>query len=96
MTTQHTPGPWAIKFLEHQGASTSRLYVCNPSDYIAEVYIPNYWKNIDQAISIARLIAAAPDMLAALEALEAVLRMSDRDIEVFDVARAAIAKAKGE
>ena len=48
-----------------------------------------------EAQANARLIAAAPDLLAALEALEAVLRMSDRDIEVFDVALAAIAKAKG-
>jgi hypothetical protein len=40
----------------------------------------------------ARLIAAAPDLLAALEG---VLRVSDRRTDEYDAARAAIAKAKG-
>ncbi|WP_264041438.1 hypothetical protein [Pectobacterium carotovorum] len=39
------------------------------------------------------LIAAAPDLL---EALEAVVRIADRDTDEFIMARAAIAKAKGE
>jgi hypothetical protein len=41
----------------------------------------------------ARLIAAAPDML---EALQGVLRVADRKTDEFDAARAAIAKALGE
>lgn len=39
------------------------------------------------------LIAAAPDLL---EAMEAVVRVADRDTDEFMMARAAIAKAKGE
>lgn len=39
------------------------------------------------------LIAAAPDLLAALEA---VVRVADRATVEFDQARAAIAKARGE
>jgi len=41
----------------------------------------------------ARLIAAAPDLL---EALQGVLRVADRATDEFDAARAAIAKATGE
>jgi hypothetical protein len=41
----------------------------------------------------ATLIAAAPDLL---EALERVLRVSDRATADYDFARAAIKKAKGE
>lgn len=40
----------------------------------------------------ARLIAAAPDLLAALQG---VLRVSDRKTDEFDAARAAVAKATG-
>lgn len=40
----------------------------------------------------ARLMAAAPDLLAALEG---VLRVADRKTDEFDAARAAIAKATG-
>jgi hypothetical protein len=43
----------------------------------------------------ARLIAAAPDLLAALEALVAVLDSGDRAIEAYEQARAAIARARG-
>ena len=41
----------------------------------------------------ARLIAAAPELL---EALEGVLRVADRKTDEFDAARAAIAKARGQ
>lgn len=40
-----------------------------------------------------RLIAAAPELL---EALQGVLRVADRKTDEFDAARAAIAKALGE
>ncbi len=45
-----------------------------------------------EAEANARLIASAPDLLAALEG---VLRVADRKTDEFDAARAAIAKAKG-
>lgn len=40
----------------------------------------------------ANLMAAAPELL---EALEGVLRVADRETDEFDAARAAIAKATG-
>lgn len=47
---------------------------------------------IPSTIENARLMAAAPDLLAALEA---VVRIADRNTVEFIAARAAIAKAKG-
>lgn len=46
----------------------------------------------EQAVATARLIAAAPDLLAALKC---VLRVADRKTDEFDAARTAIAKAEG-
>jgi hypothetical protein len=47
----------------------------------------------DRVTANANLIAAAPDLL---EALQAVLRIADRATDEFDMARAAIAKALGK
>jgi hypothetical protein len=54
---------------------------------VAEVYYVN-----SRGQSIAHLIAAAPELL---EALESVVAVADRKTVEFDMARAAIAKAKG-
>ena len=46
---------------------------------------------------VARLIAAAPDLLAALEEIAAIAPVGDFEVHrAVDIARAAIAKAKGE
>ena len=62
-----------------------------------------YGVKLDEAEAHARLIAAAPDMLAALEAVTACLRgfhaaddFGPLDDEAIDAALAVIAKAKGE
>lgn len=80
----HTPGPWKFE---------------GPTNTIRSVPA-NYWLAtmdswdgaVDNAAN-ARLIAAAPDLL---EALQGVLRVADRKTAEFDAARAAIAKATGE
>ena len=46
----------------------------------------------DRSLANAMLIAAAPEMLVALQG---VLRVADRKTDEFDAARAAIAKAVG-
>lgn len=76
---KHTPGPWSLK------GNHPWMVEC-PSNFpgakgkVAEVgYLPN-----------ARLIAAAPDLLAALQA---VVRVADRKTDEFDLAHAAIKKA---
>lgn len=93
MTYNHTPGPWyvinergnAIVRAEKLGA-VSHVFVADCGlDFLAE--------------DNARLIAAAPDLLAALEdALKDLSALSqwDRASACARTARAAIAKAKGE
>ena len=82
--TTHTPtaGPFPLKM---DLGRTAGMYVVvtNQGNHYATTYDP----------SAARLIAAAPDLL---EALEAVLSVADRATDEFDMARAAIARAKGE
>jgi hypothetical protein len=80
--TAHTPGPWKAS-----GFSIS----AKGSGHIAkalEVYMDRTTREAN-----ARLIASAPDLL---EALEAVIAISDRKHDAWDAAKAAIAKAKGE
>lgn len=85
---KHTPGPWSIQTED-------------PEAWVAECYpfwivAPKYYAATVGAD--ARLIAAAPDMLAALEEL---LDAAERHIfageclHQRDAARAAIAKARG-
>jgi len=86
---KHTPGPWVATH-------------ANGNDFIVKAgdievvagcgcYGSPYMRGNPDAD--ARLIAAAPDLLAALHG---VLRVADRATDEFDAARAAIAKATGE
>lgn len=96
--SKHTPGPWdvlpyvdAIKILDSNGSSIA--LVCDR--WTDEPGMPP---------DNARLIAAAPDMLAALQRLCEQAEMTEDYRDSFDgtlvnackQARAAIAKAKGE
>ena len=78
----HTPGPWHATL--HQVGDENNVRV-------ADCY--SLEKGHDTARANARLIAAAPDLLAALEAL---LLLADPCESAVGVARAAIAKARGE
>lgn len=98
---EHTPGPW------HTGQSTGsdcRIYAPTENHAIARTYGPEL-----NGIGVcaltgpknkadARLIAAAPELLAALEALIGTLDNSriqeGRRDKALDAARAAIAKAR--
>jgi hypothetical protein len=97
-TTQHTPGPWS------QGEDNP-LNIYGNHASVANVHgtHPTGASTEEEAIANARLIAAAPLMLAALRtALEAIgdtyaARDSDDDGEsVRDIIADAIAKATGE
>lgn len=86
--SNHTPGPWQVEII---GMGQDE-HVCNVlagSKQVAEGIF----------YSDARLIAAAPDLLEALEALIAVGK-TEKGLQVWspewDTAHAAIAKAKGE
>jgi hypothetical protein len=76
--SKHTPGPWRIGALESGQAAVDGASGAEVTGWVS---IPD-----------AHLIAAAPDMLAALELLLPYLEDCRMDSE----ARAAIAKAKGQ
>lgn len=79
----YTPGPW-----EPQDTAMG-LDVVSKERRVAALYdldMTTNWSN-------ARLISAAPDLLAALKGVVAI---ADRNTVEFDKARAAIAKATGE
>ena len=79
MTTKHTPGPWRV----NPGANEVRGADWNV--IVADVGID----------ADAHLIAAAPDLLTALEAMVRSDSWADADVKMVN-ARAAIAKAKGK
>jgi len=103
MSAQHTPGPWEAVI---DSQTPSWVWVA-PADWhtrVCRVVLYAYEKEEQQAN--ARLIAAAPDLLAALEAgaecLVSWMEMADPDYvrepdeQVLAAMRAAIAKARGE
>jgi len=88
MTINHTPGPWVIGKQDHDVVmvdTTSGTAIC-------DVYVDS-----DERPANARLIAAAPDLLEALEAAHGYLVMmgTDHADHIRGVCRAAIAKVKG-
>jgi hypothetical protein len=90
MSSQHTPGPWVI----HRPNDSERIDInAEGSFYIAEVI-----GGMTAQEANAHLIAAAPDLLEALEELEALgsLELPQRRDAALLKAKAAIAKAKGE
>jgi hypothetical protein len=72
-TTQHTPGPWTIQELEHayDGYENWNTYcIRSPQNvHIATVGNVDRFHEQDHEAN-ARLLAAAPDLLAALQALK--------------------------
>jgi hypothetical protein len=93
-TAKHTAGPWKVRpgvngaYVE---AGNLAVAFCG----LNGLRVVDSWYNItpDEAAANARVCAAAPDLL---KALEGVLRVADRKTGEFDAARAAIAKATGE
>ena len=81
MTTQHTPGPWRIVGGTEVRAGVG--IICETAQYRAPALS-------DQAAADARLIAAAPDMLAALQH---VLERATMPGFLRDEVKAAIARA---
>lgn len=91
MTAQHTPGPWRLSGPDHFYDYT----IQGPTEELAIAAAVNgemrrMGGELAEHEANARLIAAAPELL---EALQAVVRV--RDKAAFDQARAAIRKATG-
>ena len=98
--TGHTPGPWMAGPMVGE---SDTIWIGNGDGYVAQVTRIDGLEPIDWAD--AHLIAAAPDLLAALEAgaecLAAWMEMADPDYvrepdeQVLAAIRAALASAKG-
>lgn len=85
MTQKHTPGPW-----EYEVHGRARHMISAPEDRCGGYIIASMSNEAPCREANARLIAAAPDLLAAL------VRVADPDQEVADWigdVQAAIAKA---
>lgn len=102
--TKHTHGPW-INIAEDESGYP---VISGPDDTdIAQILCPlstskgkDAGELLEEVIANKNLIAAAPDMLAALEAASAAMLTGDGDwsheeTEAYDIIEAAIAKAKG-
>lgn len=85
MNLPHTPGPWHVRLRNGPGHITAE--VCYGSD--GECVTDGIYEVAD-----AHLIAAAPDLLAALLEIKDQAGLVWND-DVFESARAAIAKANG-
>ena len=102
-TAKHTPGPWRIDD-EQRDFRILADGAAAPVAFISRLYR----EDLPPALANARLIAAAPDLLAALENLAASMDAGTAKILILDdeayggwrhgnidSARAAIARAKG-
>ena len=100
----HTKGPWAVWPMGDLWAVTcTGVDKTHPNEgmHVAHVSMPNeqHQQWIPQRLADARLIAAAPELLEALEAVFAVIEdshIAGTEYSPLEKARAAIAKAKGE
>lgn len=87
MTAQHTPGPWQY----HVTVDGDAIVAGGGKVRVAEALVCDVGYEDERAN--ARLIAAAPDLLAACEAMIGTAKKAGMNVSAF---RAAIAKAKGE
>jgi hypothetical protein len=96
MTAQHTPGPWTADKL--QDRDTFNIFA---DGFVSAMCQVSRMENSTRSTSgsetaaNARLIAAAPDRLEALQDLLLDMQNRVRDAETMSKARAAIAKATG-
>jgi len=102
MSEKHTPGQWRVGEADDGYVVASETnWAKVENGFIVATQIR--WADIAQRIpskANARLIAAAPDLLGALSAMMTFFAMDEQKDEVselvFDRARAAVRKAKGE
>lgn len=87
----HTPGPWGICPSFGGNPDAFSISVVGDDRLIATAWDRTPFDEANPAEANARLIAAAPELL---EALEYLVSLGGGDC--LDIARAAIAKARGE
>jgi hypothetical protein len=90
MSAQHSPGPW-VSFYKHK-YNEWHVGVPVSSGSMKLALFPDGCPT-ESPEGDCRLIAAAPDLL---QALKAVVALSDRKHDAWDAAHVAIAKAEGK
>lgn len=91
MSNEHTPGPWAV------GPDLEIFYSPNGSPITRPLRLTSMDGRTEEDRANARLIAAAPEMLYALEEIIAAEhRMPDYHPNWMGYLRAVVAMAKGE
>ena len=90
--TKHTPGPWVIDKDSHH------INIRPEGQGYLLATIATFWAETEENTheANARLIAAAPDLLAALEQANEMLKYIGGCQDTVDKASKAISKAKGE
>jgi hypothetical protein len=91
--TQHTPGTWVV-YDDSNDGKTNRIEIAARGKTVARIYHSDPTEDLPNA----RLISAAPDLLAVCQELEeSVEYWSEYDVPlgIVDRIRAAIAKATG-
>jgi hypothetical protein len=94
MSTQHTPGPWKVK-AGTNAVLAGRKQICSHVNAASALPV-NILEDQEIAQANARLIAAAPDLLEALQDALCALECCGKDYPAASKAKAAIAKATGE
>ena len=93
--SKHTAGPWRIQESFVNNGQRWSILFRDDSKWLASVL----HNNNDESMANAKLMAAAPDLLLALEACyEAMETDNDYDLKIIlpDMIKAVIDKAKGE
>ncbi|ALN73566.1 hypothetical protein [Aureimonas sp. AU20] len=85
----HTPGPWHVAMRQRIGITVRAA---------EEKPIADIWQNGDDPMANARLIAAAPDLLKALQTIAHIAhhnfgRQTEKLADIEPIAREAISKA---
>ncbi|EQC2673758.1 hypothetical protein ACS78V_21215 [Yersinia enterocolitica] len=93
MTEKHTKGPFRFNgYAAWWDVSEAKFYTVTDKEGLIVAFVKEWSDGKAEAISNATLFSAAPELL---EALKAVVAIADRDTDVFNAAKAAIAKATG-
>ena len=91
--SKHTQGPWMVSRYS-QSTLLKSIYIRGGNERIARVTVPDTAQSIEEYEANARLIAAAPDLLEALQHL--MVAHGEQLDYAFQQAQDAIAKATGE
>jgi hypothetical protein len=99
----HTPGPWRTDRNNTHGGQIAVVHHCVGNDWV-EIWSPDATAADEKEMEAnARLIAAAPELLEALEAFDkaakestTIIGFAAKAFKLLTKTRAAIAKARGQ